>query len=229
MTDNLVMEITGGAQEFIVDLVKDFFDVNNIKDRDSLIDIGFDDYCEPQYSDTKVATGATKIVLIPLYKNFVIKIPSYGESDYGPWSGAYSKRLEELGYEIDTEDYCLLEANLYERAVEEGVSQFLVPTAYFGMVNNIPVYVQPKIHYLYSKAKHDETSEYSYASIKNSYILTPDCGAELLLYYTQNEVVKFLQFVVDYGINDLEACRNGWYVNEYQRYVFWDYSGFHDI
>ena len=223
--------LTTEQSRYVRDVVWAYFQTNSIGQWED-ITCDDDDICDPPEGyDVEYKSGATKIVLVCKDDDFVIKIPTYGECEddwTSAWVGAYSVELDARGYDVERNDYCQLEMALYECAQEQGVDKFFVPTEYVGEVFGIPVYVQPKITYLYSKGNHSNEDEFTYASIANSDMIDPSVGAELLMYYTIDEVRAFLEFVRSFGINDLDAVRNGWIAPEYGRYVFWDYAGFHN-
>ena len=214
------------------EIAAEYLEGKGIDEWQNLYDDGYLEDMEDMPEDVgfTVRFGATKIVLIPQDEDFVVKIPIYGDAEWGGafWTGAASPELSKRGYDVDCNDYCELESCFYECAREEGVEQFFVPTYYGGMIGDIPYYLQPRITFIYSKATHSNGDEYTYASINGSDAIDPDVGAELLMYYTVEDVARFLAFINLFGINDLSAKRNGWYTNEYHRYVFWDYAGFHD-
>lgn len=218
-------------REFVHDVVLAYFQANSIEQWEDITCDDYDIAAEPEGFNVEFKSGATKVVLVCRDYGFVIKIPTYGETEgdwTSAWVGAHSEKLEDLGYEIASNDYCELESALYECAQKCNVDQFFVPTEYVGEMFGIPIYVQPKIEYHYTQGKHSNEDEYTYASLANSEKVDPCCGAELLMYYSLEEVRSFLEFVSTFGINDLEAKRNGWFVESYGRYVFWDYAGFHN-
>jgi len=171
----------------------------------------------------EVRTGATKIVLVLHDMPYVIKIPFIGEES---WNDEGFHYFDGGDYDNEEYDYCAHEAYLYDQAKIFGCDQFFVPTMHLIMVENIPVYIQTKIDYIYRRATPSNEDTYRYASIKNSDVLIPEVGARLLEYYSMSEVALFLAFIKAFDVNDLEASRNGEYVEAFGRYVFWDYSGY---
>ena len=171
----------------------------------------------------QVRQGATKIVIVPDEAHYVIKIPFIGEESWGDRDFYY---FDGGDYDNDSFDYCEHEAYLYEQAEYFKCDQFFVPTIYIFDVENIPIYIQTKIKGLRSSSQPSNEDTYRYASIKNSDVLIPEVGAKLLQYYSMDEVANFLAFIKAFQVNDLEAARNGEYVEAFGRYVFWDYSGY---
>lgn len=169
------------------------------------------------YADTydandgfEIRTGATKIVLVPNNTSYVIKIPYSGDVDDGSFT-----------------DYCALESQFYDEAEIDGCEQFFVPTQFLMHIADIPIYIQTKIEQIVS-ARPTNEEVFKYASIKGSDKLDSSIGGKLVKYYTSEEIKTFLDFISNHNINDLEAARNGEYVKSFGRYVFWDYSGYHE-
>ena len=177
---------------------------------------------DPDYN-FQVRAGATKIVLVPDDTSYVIKVPFIGEES---WDDEGYHAFDGGDYDNEEYDYCAHEAYLYDQAEIFGCDQFFVPTMYLIMVEDIPVYIQTKINYIYFQRRATSKNTFRYASIKNSDVLIPEVGARLLEYYSMSEVATFLAFIKAFEINDLEASRNGEYVEAFGRYVFWDYSGY---
>ena len=162
-----------------------------------------------------VRNGATKIVLVPNDWNYVIKIPYIGDETYDDFIAFHEG------------DYCAQEAYYYSDAEICGCAQFFVPMVHLITVNGVPVYIQSKISAIRT-AEPSGLDTFNYASIRNSEYLDPDVGGRLIKYYTSKEIEIFLAFIKKHRINDLESFRNGEYVQSFGRYVFWDYSGYHE-
>ena len=169
-----------------------------------------------------VRSGATKIVLVPDNLPYVIKIPYYGEETWDGWVHPFCG-----GNEGEDVDYCDEEAKIYADAEASGCAQFFVPTIQLTMAGDIPIYIQTKISAIRTGRPSNENT-YRYAAIHNSEILDPEVGGRLVQYYSTEEITIFLAFLKKHNINDLEGSRNGEYVQSFGRYVFWDYSGYHE-
>ena len=194
---------------------------NDIKRWEDIVAPNEFDVVDADYN-FEVRTGATKIVLVLHDMPYVIKIPYIGDDDWCEGINYFNGGA----YDNDGYDYCENEAYIYDEAVKFDCAQFFVPTQFLMHVEDIPIYIQTKVTgYLRSERPSNEDM-YKYASIRNSDTLDDDVGARLLRYYSMTEIAIFLSFIKAFEINDLEAARNGEYVEAFGRYVFWDYSGY---
>jgi hypothetical protein len=220
----LDMIITKDAKEVIINTVNNFFEENGIESWEGFC---YGDDFDGEADGYEIRTGASKVVLIPYGAEYVIKIPYYGQLD--DWDGSPIAYEGAWVSEIDTDntnDYCELEAAVYDEAVEWGVEDFFVPTTWFCDIGHIPIYVQPRVQPSRHKTAEDNT--YKYASIKGSDEFDTDVGASLVEFYTLPHIEKLLQFLKYYHINDVDNFRNGGFDNVTKRHVFWDYAGFRD-
>ena len=78
-------------------------------------------------------TGATKLVIIPIERDYVIKIP---------FSGFYGD--DDEYYSFEEEDYCSLETEIYEEAAANGFGDLFLPIKQVVMIAGYPIYVQPQ-------------------------------------------------------------------------------------
>ena len=227
--DAILANESNHVKEDIHGIVESFLDSNDFHDW-SAFRCGYEDYDDTYYDGTysyDIQSGATKCVLIPNGASYVIKIPFSGaiewddDSDYD-YQGAYSDELEN---ENDN-DYCELEAALYEKSVDWGLQDFFVPTAFFGIIKGFPVYVQVRVNVAHHRAA--ESYRQTYRTIEGSILFDDYIGAALVEFYGTQKVAKLLRFFDYYGINDVDNYRNGGYDIEYKRHVFWDYAGFAD-
>lgn len=216
--------ITKDDMKIITDIVTNFFEENGIESWEGFC---YGDDFDGAADGYEIRTGASKVVLLPDGARYVIKIPYYGQlDDYDgtsiPYNGAYVSNIE-----IDnTNDYCELEAAIYDEAVEWDLQDFFVPTTWVCDIEHIPIYVQPRIQSIYRKAAEENT--YKYASIKGSDEFDSNVGASLVEFYTLPHIEKLLAFFKYYEINDVDNYRNGGYDLRLKRHVFWDYAGFRD-
>jgi len=221
--------------DFIYKLVSDYFEANGIDSWENFC-YGDDVENEPIYFNGEICSGATKVVLVPYDMPFVIKIPFSGwredwDGECIPFEEGFNSALEELGYSTQGNNYCDLEVNVYAASVQEGVSQFFAPTIFFDEINSFPIYIQTKITantWATRKIKPKDNDTYTYASIKNSDMIDPECGTRLLQFYSVEEIARFLSFVKTYNIVDIDNFRNGGVAAEIGRYIFWDYSGYYE-
>ena len=210
--------------KIITNIVTNFFEENGIESWEGFC---YGDDFDGAADGYEIRTGASKVVLLPDGAQYVIKIPYYGQlDDYDgtsiPYNGAWVPHIE-----IDnTNDYCELEAAIYDEAVEWDLQDFFVPTIWVCDIGHVPIYVQPRIQSIYRRAAKENT--YKYASIKGSNEFDSDVGASLVEFYTLPHIEKLLEFFKYYQINDVDNYRNGGYDIQLQRHVFWDYAGFRD-
>lgn len=229
---NSLKNMISENSQYIYDVVEDYLKCNNIE---SWINLCYGCDYENCPTDVVVRAGASKVVLIPIEEQFVIKIPYYGDYGYDddydcvcPYTGAYNSVLEEKGYSMESNNYCELEADLYTEAVKYGCAQFFVPVLFFDTIGDIPIYIQYKATSDFEKSINNSADNtYIYASITNSDVLDPQIGSRLIDFYSAYEIEKFLSFIKTYCINDIDNYRNGGYSIEASRYVIWDFSGFY--
>lgn len=215
----------GGTFDFITKAVIDFFKENEVQEWKDFY-YGTEVDCADSF-DGYVEDGASKVVLIPDNVSYVIKIPFYGECGWDegevyPYMGAVSPLIET----DEPNNYCALESAIYLEAMDWGIEKFFVPTVYIGDVFGVPIYVQTRI----KNVRHmtDKENTFKYASIKGSDEFDSDVGAQLVEFYSLEEVETLLRFLKSYHINDVDNFRNGGYDPSYKRHVFWDYAGFNN-
>ena len=216
--------ITKDDMATIVDIVTKFFEDNGIESWEGFC---YGDDFDGAADGYEVRTGASKVVFIPDGARYVIKIPYYGQVD--DWDGNSVPYQGAFSPEIDTEntnDYCELEAAIYDEAVDWGLQDFFVPTTWVCDIGHIPVYVQPRIHPIRHRPTEENT--FKYASVKGSDEFDSDVGACLVDFYALPHIEKLLEFFKFYRINDVDNFRNGGYDTGLQRHVFWDYAGFQE-
>lgn len=169
-------------------------------------------------------TGATKLVLIPLERDYVIKIPFSGEWKYGDFfsfNGAESSNYD---------DYCEAEMIIYEEAKEQGFEHLFLPLEYLGRMFNYPVYVQQKVEIYESEGKKkyfSEDSKERYKSSKFGKTLSLPLDwkyACLEEFETIEEFDRFIEYIRKEGIAiDLHQGNVG-YLNK--RAIIIDYGGY---
>lgn len=180
--------------------------------------------------------GISKFVIIPLYENYVIKIPytGYLDSDensssknfyYQP-DGCYS---DFFGGEDEKRpwDYCATEVLRYSIAKEYNFNFCFAETKFIGFSNGYPIYIQEKCVPLSSCSR-----EHSYSieervmtsNICNYYNINGDWLTDFRLYYGNNILVNFVNFLKNMDWDDDLRSSNIGYINH--RPVLIDYSGF---
>ena len=132
----------------------------------------------------EVAMGASKLVLIPVNQNYVLKIPFLGRyieewvenEDYPYKEGDPEYQWREAGEyqsiftpfewaaireEDENWDYCAAETSIYELAEQEGLEGYFAAEYLLGFINDIPVYVQDKV------CPAEEATESPYGSLSS--------------------------------------------------------------
>lgn len=195
-----------------------------------------------------IATGASKIVLVPKAKEeeFVIKIPFCSifcddwerheeDEDY------YGEYIELQNAPLDNDwDYCAAEVDYYNLAIEHHIEMFF-PNTSVAKESPYPIYIQERCLEAYdtkantprTKAEISEEMDTLRAgagpvahndwlyNFKASWIL------DAIDAYGEATLAKLFQFLDDYNINDLHASNYGYSVIDH-RPVLIDFSGFHD-
>lgn len=165
-------------------------------------------------------TGATKLVLIPFKRDYVIKIPFNASDEY-----------EYFDY---TDDYCDREIRIYQEAVENNFEKFFLPIEECFTINGYPIYVQEKAtpyRELEENKKKTLYSNKSFSTVKSKMIYEsrlPLCWTASCLDILQSELYlkEFLRFLEDNDImNDLHYGNIGYRFN---RPVIFDYGGYYE-
>ena len=166
----------------------------------------------------EIHSGLTKFVIELTADNFVIKIPFSG----------YTRR-NGCG-ELENEDYsvnhCEREVELYNKLKDTEIGDLLVPTYFIGKVNELEVYIQPKVEpYDYFTHSPSEKS-YNIANELDEYECTADdedCVAAFVEYFG-DQTEHILSMLDELGVRDVHSANFG-----YQNggLVIFDYSGYH--
>lgn len=180
------------------------------------------------YEYEAICYGASKLVIIPVGTDYVIKIPYTGILDeddftFDNFTGIIKKD--------NTWDYCAAELIHYQVAVERKINNFLAEIVFIGFINDYPIYIQEKaITYDdycmgndYSR-KEKETAR-SYCRENGIYIDT--CWLVDFNRYHKDpyKTKELFDFVKAENINDLSFYNVGIVGS---RPVLVDYSGFFD-
>lgn len=173
--------------------------------------------------------GASKLVLIPEDKDYVIKIPfnsSHDEFD----DGCY--------YDM-SRNYCEEEIDLYNKISMEGLggvfSQFFLPLTRVEEFQDYDIYIQPKCQ-VYNQVSNEKRSHFyspgSMSKVKSShlnhYISLPDDWIAAVVEVLKNIYLakKFFEILSKYNIDqDLHRGNIGYYNG---KPVILDYGGFDD-
>ena len=196
--------------------------------------------CENEILNIHVASGLTKIVLIPDDKDYVIKIPitktgyyDYIEDENGNYTkGNLLMENNNLG------DYCSIEEELFNSFTDD-IQKIFAETRFITKVNDLPIYIQEKVTVPYCKKInqfdpnhypsdrksdmdiHYELSAISEYSEYNEF--QEDFCYDILVNYGFDFLVNLLQTIDYAGISDLHAGNYG-----YKNYkpMIYDYSGY---
>ena len=186
--------------------------------------------------DYNIYHGATKAVIVPNNEDFVIKIPFAGYVDYDNQSCDYDEDTNTWIYNDEYDpfvplkyDYCRLEKENYEYARENDVEDYFAKIVLIDFIDGFAIYVQEKVESFYSSKSRTHYSEAERKELTKSYKyedlerIPPDWALDFIHTYGEEEFINFLNFTIDYHINDLHgenvAYRNG-------KPILCDYSGF---
>ena len=167
--------------------------------------------------------GATKLVIMPRNKDYVIKIPfqGYYEDCFCNFIGANS----ELEW-----DYCNVEVERYENIYSTPFKDCFAETIFIGYVNNYPIYLQEKctpFNNSYNKTKEKRELMDSFLHKINCwYDLNSDWCIDLLKYYGPKKFKEFLTLIKKLKWDDDLTYDNVGYKNGHP--IIIDFSGFRE-
>lgn len=185
------------------------------------------------------AYGATKLALIPLNKekDYVIKIPYTGSYNheygyYDNYSNYYPERVDYWEYcaaenEERVWDYCACEVERYNTALTEGFAEYFAKTELLGFINNYPIYVQERCT-TFSDIDHKHNKEEKIKTLNccKYYGINQDWLTDFRLYYGEEQLLNFIDFISLLGWDDDLRNENIGYIKN--RPVLIDYSGFYE-
>lgn len=236
-------------------IVLDFF--NDVPSCPSLLDEYNGGFADIVYRKNKwkhkvrVENGCSKFVLIFKDLDYVIKVPMnacanedycpeeyWDEEEDGPYDydESYAQEMwtfENGGSRFDGDgywDYCAVEEELSESAIEEGLEFVVLPTTYLGEVNGYRLYKQPKVDEVWGYRYLDDADEDSKEKVRtyrsksdgacrfsNAFVL------KCIETFSEEFCNKFFKWIEENNISDLHGdnygLRNG-------HVVVFDYSGF---
>lgn len=214
-------------------LSEDENDIFNIEDFRKIL-------CENEISNIHVASGLTKIVLIPDDKDYVIKIPitKTGRYDYVEDENRNYRKENFLIEDNNLGDYCSIEEELFN-SFEDDIKKIFAETRFITKVNDLPIYIQEKVTVPYrrkidlfdpnhypSDRKSDMDIHYELSAI-GEYCeyneFQEDYCYDILVNYGFDFLVKLLQTIDYTGISDLHYGNYGY--KNYKPMIF-DYSGY---
>ena len=182
-----------------------------------------------------LASGVSKVAIIPKEKNYVIKIPYYGKyrksngiKCFDPYFSSISK----------SGDYCKSEEIIYNKAKANGLSAFFAEIEQIGKIKSIPIYVQRKavifedVHYPEDDEEENlneheisifKTITTKYSDLVEDEYLPISWMKDFIFFYGELAFDKLYSFLSDNNIQDLHSENIG-YICE--RPVLVDFSGF---
>ena len=182
-----------------------------------------------------LASGVSKVAIIPKEKNYVIKIPYYGKyrksngiKCFDPYFSSISK----------SSDYCKSEEIIYNKAKANGLDTFFAEIEQIGKIKSIPIYVQRKavifedVHYPEDDEEENlneheisifKTITTKYSDLVEDEYLPLSWMKDFICSYGELAFDKLYNFLSDNNIQDLHSENIG-YICE--RPVLVDFSGF---
>ena len=182
-----------------------------------------------------LASGVSKVAIIPKEKNYVIKIPYYGQ--YRKSNGikcfdTYFSSISKSG------DYCKSEEIIYNKAKANGLDTFFAEIEQIGTIKSIPIYVQRKavifedVYYPEDDEEENlnerevsifKTITAKYSDLVEDEYLPLSWMKDFICSYGELAFDKLYNFLSDNNIQDLHSENIG-YICE--RPVLVDFSGF---
>ena len=182
-----------------------------------------------------LASGVSKVAIIPKEKNYVIKIPYYGKyrksngiKCFDPYFSSISK----------SGDYCKSEEIIYNKAKANGLDTFFAEIEQIGKIKSIPIYVQRKavifedVYYPEDDEEENlnerevsifKTITTKYSDLVEDEYLPISWMKDFIFSYGELAFDKLYNFLSDNNIQDLHSENIG-YICE--RPVLVDFSGF---
>ena len=182
-----------------------------------------------------LASGVSKVAIIPKEKNYVIKIPYYGKyrksngiKCFDPYFSSISK----------SSDYCKSEEIIYNKAKANGLDTFFAEIEQIGKIKSIPIYVQRKavifedVYYPEDDEEENlneheisifKTITTKYSDLVEDEYLPISWMKDFICSYGELAFDKLYNFLSDNNIQDLHSENIGYI---YERPVLVDFSGF---
>ena len=182
-----------------------------------------------------LASGVSKVAIIPKEKNYVIKIPYYGvyrKSNGIKCFDPYFSSISKSG------DYCKSEEIIYNKAKANGLDTFFAEIEQIGKIKSIPIYVQRKavifedVYYPEDDEEENlnerevsifKTITTKYSDLVEDEYLPISWMKDFIFSYGELAFDKLYNFLSDNNIQDLHSENIG-YICE--RPVLVDFSGF---
>lgn len=129
------------------------------------------------------------------------------------------------------DDFCKLEYEVCQKAVEQGLSEMFAKCEIFGEVEGITLYKQEKVDEIDSRHSKDkfvphEERDRAYKLLdKVDWSISATCWVvNVIKYYGEEKAEQLVRFLKENEVTDLHADNVG-YIGE--RPVLLDYSGYH--
>lgn len=179
--------------------------------------------------------GASKLAIISVNGDYVIKIPYTGELSEDIWYPTEEEFQEFFDPYCNAGgdcpwDYCALEVERYEYAKQFGFEKYLAKIELLGYLNGYPIYIQEKCETYYDsvRSKHyTEEEKKTTRSIcglgKFDYLTNENWLTDFRFYYGNQALTDFSNFLTKNGWDDLNDSNIG-YLNN--RPIIFDFSGF---
>ena len=175
--------------------------------------------------------GATKLVIIPYTRDYVIKIPFSGRYSCGEYIPFSMAEDNDWG-----DNYCEAERLLYEEAKEKGYAQFFLPLELINDTKYYPMYIQERADNIVCYMDDEDTKAYSSENSKEIVRSNGNFACSLANYWTascltslnedSDKMYHFIEFLRTTGImNDLHRGNLGFKNN---KPVIIDYGGYHE-
>ena len=192
-------------------------------------------------------TGATKLVILPIDKDYVIKLPfnyssrescTYGSSEDSSSGGAYfyTHRVPFTSASLEQRevkwDYCALERDLYKQAAAAGWSDYFAEIDKVEEINIFPTYIQKKAEYFKENYRNKKDTEMlqNFCFDKRVRFAAPEWYTDV--YYGLNKNMDkfdaFTTFLKERGIDEDLHEKNVGYDIKTGHPLIVDYGGFRE-
>ena len=128
-------------------------------------------------------------------------------------------------------DYCALETCYYEKAIEEGVSDFFAEEELLGYIGNTPVYIQQRVtpFFEYYEEKDPDVTRSATTRKRcqelNCYCFCDEWITDFFDCYGEAAFVRLSAFLEKYDIGDLRTPNIGYVDN---KPILFDYAGYNE-
>lgn len=182
-----------------------------------------------------LASGVSKVAIIPKEKNYVIKIPYYGKYRKSNGIKCFDSYFSSIS---KSSDYCKSEEIIYNKAKANGLDTFFAEIEQIGKIKSIPIYVQRKavifedVYYPEDDEEENlnerevsifKTITTKYSDLVEDEYLPISWMKDFIFSYGELAFDKLYNFLSDNNIQDLHSENIG-YICE--RPVLVDFSGF---